>query len=790
VQTGNLDLIVNLYNEILQTLLEVEKPLVQQKMENIDKVLQRGLVHMNWKSHTITDFISQCTTIVKEVHGIVQAIKGNVTQTRKILESWSEDLLLDRKLTRTYTPEELTMLQRELMDARYSDIIHGSERIHSFLGLSQKTLRANRGSSNFKAYIDHVNHIVIEGLAQAVLANCQYLLLQVDPVHLAKHDINPLLEVQLRLQGDLVVFSPDLARTSHGEGISDLVFRWINSFCNIGMLVRRMDTPTPSGNYLADIQENRKVKHNISVISRFITDNTAQCEEFRQAFEDYSYLWLQDVAQKFQDFLLQETNPGEAMPPVFAFEEHIHTFRVLKDEIRELPGTKVVGWLKIDVRPLRNALLNYVSKWSDVFQHYPLNHVIKSVNELTTFVSKAEKGIMLDVIDTESLILVLTHLLAIRKREKETDVCFDPLKIILHMLTKHEVQVPPDLGKELMALQESWIAMKQRAVVMKDRHAAITAKEALLLKERGKQFEEKLTEFRDFFLKTMPFHYSENVEKAYAAIDDLHHGKSVEHTTVLGIIVEMLDLNRLQECFEIDILSYEDVEICRHESVLLKFVWDAISLVLAVYSKWRHIRWADVKVEELQEINDLLLEHVQALDPSVEKWHCYQDLMKAILDTQKTLPLLEALKHRSMRPRHWKQLMRATGVSFEIDERLCLGDLTTLKLHLYVQQVTAIVDSAQKEALIEVQLGELDKAWGHLNLQFELYFDDPMTNVIRVDESLLDNLRQHIALLQQMQTSKHVQQNTYFLDKVMMWQLKLGMVDNTFAVWMQVQTKW
>lgn len=54
VQRGNLDLIVNLYNQILQTLLDVEKPLVQQKMDNIDKVLQRGLVHMNWKSHTIT----------------------------------------------------------------------------------------------------------------------------------------------------------------------------------------------------------------------------------------------------------------------------------------------------------------------------------------------------------------------------------------------------------------------------------------------------------------------------------------------------------------------------------------------------------------------------------------------------------------------------------------------------------------------------------------------------------------------------------------------------------------
>jgi dynein heavy chain, axonemal len=160
-------------------------------------------------------------------------------------------------------------------------------------------------------------------------------------------------------------------------------------------------------------------------------------------------------------------------------------------------------------------------------------------------------------------------------------------------------------------------------------------------------------------------------------------------------------------------------------------------------------------------------------------------------DTQKTLPLLGALYHPSMRQRHWKQLMRATGVSFETDERFCLGDLLALKLHLYEEQVLEIVDRAHKEELIERQLSELDKVWSHLHLTFELYFDDPTTNVIWVNESLLDHLKEHIAVLRQMQGSKYVQKSqAQFLEKVSSWQEKLGMVDSTLVVWMDVQTKW
>eukprot|EP00981_Chlorochromonas_danica_P014353 scaffold7822_cov179-Ochromonas_danica.AAC.14 len=57
-QTGNLDLIVNMYNDIQTTLLPVERPLVKAQLDRVDKTLSQGIGEgknkaksLNWKSN-------------------------------------------------------------------------------------------------------------------------------------------------------------------------------------------------------------------------------------------------------------------------------------------------------------------------------------------------------------------------------------------------------------------------------------------------------------------------------------------------------------------------------------------------------------------------------------------------------------------------------------------------------------------------------------------------------------------------------------------------------------------
>lgn len=56
---GNLELITNLYNKTLEDLLEVERPLFEDKLKELDSVLERGLTSISWNSHKIEDYIAE-----------------------------------------------------------------------------------------------------------------------------------------------------------------------------------------------------------------------------------------------------------------------------------------------------------------------------------------------------------------------------------------------------------------------------------------------------------------------------------------------------------------------------------------------------------------------------------------------------------------------------------------------------------------------------------------------------------------------------------------------------------
>lgn len=98
---GNLDLIVNIFNRMHSSLLDIERPLVATKLEAIEKALQKGLKHLNWKSHTISEFISSTMSVVKEASTVLQTIKNNVKETKKILKAWADNVMMDRKTVKT-----------------------------------------------------------------------------------------------------------------------------------------------------------------------------------------------------------------------------------------------------------------------------------------------------------------------------------------------------------------------------------------------------------------------------------------------------------------------------------------------------------------------------------------------------------------------------------------------------------------------------------------------------------------------------------------------------------------
>ena len=77
-----------MYNEIIATLIPVEKPLMQKRISTIDKYLQPGMDELRWNSQGIDKFIRDAMEIVTEVKELVEKMKKNVQTMKELMEGW------------------------------------------------------------------------------------------------------------------------------------------------------------------------------------------------------------------------------------------------------------------------------------------------------------------------------------------------------------------------------------------------------------------------------------------------------------------------------------------------------------------------------------------------------------------------------------------------------------------------------------------------------------------------------------------------------------------------------
>lgn len=153
-QTGNLDLIVDMHNNIQSSLLPVERPLVQSHLEKIERTLAPGLKSLNWKSHGIEFFLTEAMATVREASDVLATMKHNLArvcapralvhgyalsaercthaQVEELLRDWASEPLLVRK-SKPVTPKQFQEQFDTRRKARMEVIAAGGKEIHKLM---------------------------------------------------------------------------------------------------------------------------------------------------------------------------------------------------------------------------------------------------------------------------------------------------------------------------------------------------------------------------------------------------------------------------------------------------------------------------------------------------------------------------------------------------------------------------------------------------------------------------------------------------------------------------------
>ncbi|KAL5020323.1 hypothetical protein ScPMuIL_003215 [Solemya velum] len=777
VTATRLETIVSKYNAVMRTLTEFEKPLFERKLAKIDTLFELGLQQYTWKMKESTDFIEQAMALVcVDVHQNLDIVQTNSHDVAEITISWSLgtlDVFSARDQGCSYSMEELLELQRSLTEEHENLVVPSGYRIHSLVTSSFEAVQISQASPAWQDYLDYIDAIVLDGLKQATLTSLKFMLNNLVHSNMAEdEELLPILTIRLELIDNRVSFRPPLDQNTSIISVQELVQGWLDGFLARGKLVKMLG---PKGTYQDYISADEEVHQLLSDIQKLVRENSEECKKLLEVFGDYSFLWLQDVIFTFEEFLrgkitpnplrspnrtlaghirqtaaerstlsrvssassiqsagimgtaersfltpknLQEGDLPENMPSLDEFDSEIDIYRTARDEIQSLDDYHNVGWLRVDLQPIKQVLTTYASKWMWTFTAYLSDQVTQMLEKLDQFLKRIEpeiESITGEERDTVSFMKMMRLFNEVSAQQSEMDGKFAAMHRTVLLLKKYG-QVLPDKTQQLFsAAPGRWNNLKTKVSLAKQRLGPRIQEESIRITQDLEAFGDRVLSLSGEMEASDVYSRECNLEEAWGIIDDF-----IKRLTVLEN--EAQDLIELQELLEANVVNFSVLPQCHLELNNLKQVYETARVITDQQAEWKRHRWQKMDTKFLREETNKQLDIVKSLPESIFTWDVYIGLHESITTIQACLPLIEDLSNPAMRTRHWKQLVRVIGGALTIDndtlKKMTLGELLSLGLQKHVDDVRGIVQRAVKDLSIEQSLKTYEEVW--LSKIFEL----------------------------------------------------------------------
>ncbi|KAG5897820.1 hypothetical protein JTB14_011820 [Gonioctena quinquepunctata] len=788
---ANLNSSVTWYNRVKKSSKDVEFDLIKNEVAEIDKMVTVGEKQLNWESQDLWDYMSKLHSLVGSLQKNIQKCQDNLNEIKQILVPFARQPLFERKDGRKDTV--LCIEERgERLEKRYSDIRSAAETISKLLEENMDIfgMRDTPDNSKWIKYIDYVDSVLTSYLYQSVGCSLGYINEHMD----ASNELAPLFESQLELLEPNIVFVPSLDPIDP-EGLKSLIIGLMNEIIDTSAAVDRF-SKTTSITYKEEIETNQDITEIREDILASIDKVIEETYEFCDHFQSYSYLWLDDREQylhQFLDYGRQLTGeemdylglndplaPKVSPPKMEQFREQIDNFESLSTEVEKIREAEIFdNWFKVDIRPFKQALLNTIRKWGNMFKQHLVNIVTSKLCDLSQFIRSADEGLQQTVLegDYQALVNVMGYLLHVKERQSTTDDMFGPLRETIELLKFYDQDIPEEVNVYLQELPEQWSNTKKIAITVKQQVAPLQAAEVTFIRKRIIDFDNRVTYYREVFKKYSFFQYS--CANPYEVIDKIDRDmQSLEK--------KMWDIHESGSLFEVTVPDFKILKQCRRDLRLLKQLWDYVHIVHTCVDDWKTTPWRKIDVENMDIECKKFAKEVKMLDKEMRTWDTYMGLESTVKNTLTSLKAVGELQNPAIRERHWDQLMKSTKTRIVMDHNTTLADLLELNLHECEEEVKNIVDKAVKEMSMEKILRELNTTWNAMEFEQETHIRTGC-KLLRASEELIETLEENQVQLQNLITSKFI---AHFLEEVSSWQYKLGLADQVITVWFEVQRTW
>ena len=160
---------------------------------------------------------------------------------------------------------------------------------------------------------------------------------------------------------------------------------------------------------------------------------------------------------------------------------------------------------------------------------------------------------------------------------------------------------------------------------------------------------------------------------------------------------------------------------------------------------------------------------------SLKDWEAFRVCKNQIDDFLELLPLLTELSAKSMRSRHWQQMMTITGKQLNLaEDQFRLQNLLDCDLLKFADDVLELTTASSKEEAIESKLAEISDEWSDAQFVFVAYKNRGDVLLRAADTAeIIEKLEDTQMVLGSMATNRY---SAPFKEEVDSWIIKLSVV--------------
>eukprot|EP00947_MAST-08B_sp_MAST-8B-sp1_P001611 g1611.t1 len=418
-----------------------------------------------------------------------------------------------------------------------------------------------------------------------------------------------------------------------------------------------------------------------------------------------------------------------------------------------------------------------------------MKHLKESISESVQFLKVARKGLGEEVAqgNRTALLRVKEHLMNVRERAEELNTTFDVTNLALkHLEQQESVNVESEM-KLLGQAKDAWVKVEAAAPAKALAIKPVEKNEGSKLEQQLNDYTNDVKQYEEEFLHGPKFwSFDVSFEEAVKEMDQFeqqHRSRMIQFNSWKHMATIFEQGENVQRSHEMMARVGETVGFVRG-------MWEVINTARHDIDATKDSLWADVDPNEMEDDAKGLQKRMRALDKAVRQCKGYLGLNNLLKDYLITIPLVAALRHHSMRPRHWDTVMTEVGKKFtppHEDPDMKLSVILDLQLHNFVDAIEEVADQSVKEAKMEATLAKLSETWAAIEWYTEPYAEGDTVMLLKMLDDDFEMLENDQLGVQSMMGSRYLKT---FEEEVTKWQKELGMVADSLILVTDVQRAW